>query len=59
MWFSATDDRSSTYTVGPFKTAIVFSPEVDMILLDGAWWRCSRDGDLYTVREKVANDPSA
>jgi hypothetical protein len=42
--------------VGPFTTALLLNPDVDMVVLDGAWWRVSRDGDIYTVREKVADD---
>lgn len=45
-----------SWSVGPFSTAVVFNPDVDMVVLDGAWWRCSRDGDVYTVREKVAEE---
>ena len=44
-----------SFETNPFMTAVVFSPEVDMVLLDGAWWRCSREGPVYTVREKVAD----
>lgn len=58
----ATDDDSqrmdlSVSTFGPFSTAIIFSSgEVDMVLLDKFWWRCSRDGNIYTVREQVGPD---
>ncbi|KAL1408887.1 hypothetical protein Q8F55_005701 [Vanrija albida] len=57
-----TDDDSqrmdlSVSTFGPFSTAIIFSSgEVDMVLLDQYWWRCSRDGNTYTVREQVGPD---
>lgn len=45
-----------TYVYGPFVTGIVFNPEVDMVLLDGAWWRVTEDDGVFTVREKVADD---
>jgi hypothetical protein len=44
---------SSTYSSGPFVTAVVYEADVDMVLLDEAWWRCSRENDVFTIRERV------
>ena len=49
IWY----EQTSTYTVGPFITTVVYKDDVDLILLDESWWRCSRDGDVYTIREHV------
>ncbi|BEI86118.1 hypothetical protein CcaverHIS002_0604050 [Cutaneotrichosporon cavernicola] len=54
LWHSS--HESTCWSVGPFTTALLLNPDVDMVVLDGAWWRCSSDGDVYTVREKVADD---
>ncbi|KLT45012.1 hypothetical protein CC85DRAFT_169621 [Cutaneotrichosporon oleaginosum] len=53
LWHAS---HETCWTVGPFTTALLLNPDVDMVVLDGGWWRVSRDGDVYTVRERVAED---
>jgi hypothetical protein len=35
------------------RAKIYFYPEADMIELDGAMWRCGREGAKYVIRERL------
>jgi hypothetical protein len=44
----------SEFEFSQFTTVMVYEGGVvDIIFLDGAWWRCSKEGKLYTIRDRL------